>query len=276
MKTQPYVPFEQRYQDTRQAFDGVAAEYDGPLGNNRLVQHMREALWRSVQKAVPPGARLLDLGCGTGIDAVFFAQKGYRVTGIDASPEMVRQACRRAEASGVGERVSALNLAIQDLEGLRQGTFDGIYSDLGALNCMPDLEAAVRDCASLLKPHGTLVFSVIGRICPWELVYYTLRGDLARAQVRFTDGQAPVSLQGGRVWTRYYTPGEFVRIFARRFELRSCRGLNLFLPPPYLVGILERFPDFYRPLAWLDRHTAGLPLLNRAGDHFLMVLSRRG
>ena len=273
---QPYVPFEQRYQDTRQAFDGVAAEYDGPLGNNRLVQHMREALWRSVQKAAPPGARLLDLGCGTGIDAVFFAQQGYRVTGIDASPEMVKQTCHRAEASGVSEKVTALNLGIQDLEGLRQGTFDAIYSDLGVLNCMPDLEATARDCAALLKPHGGLVFSVIGRVCPWELAFYTLRGDLARARVRFAEGQSPVSLQGGRVWTRYYAPGEFYRIFARRFELRACRGLNLFLPPPYLVGMIDRHPGWYQLLARLDRLTAGLPLFNRAGDHFLMVLSRRG
>jgi hypothetical protein len=94
--------------------------------------------------------------------------------------------------------------------------------------------------------------------------------------VRYVEGQAPVGLHGGRVWTRYYTPGEFYRIFARRFELRACRGLNLFLPPPYLSGVLERHPGLFGPLAWLDRHGAGLPLFNHAGDHFLMVLSRRG
>ena len=63
--------------------------------------------------------------------------------------------------------------------------------------------------------------------CPTDAI--TLRGDLARARVRFAEGQAPVSLQGGQVWTRYYSPGEFYRIFARRFELRACQGLNLFL-----------------------------------------------
>ena len=58
----------------------MAPEYDGPLGNNRLVQHMREALWRAVEGQAKMGAHLLDLGCGTGLDAVYFAQKGYRVT----------------------------------------------------------------------------------------------------------------------------------------------------------------------------------------------------
>ncbi len=58
-----------RLVDTRRAFDSVAAIYDGPGGNNPLIQEMRAKLWRAVTTVVPKGGRLLDLGCGTGIDA---------------------------------------------------------------------------------------------------------------------------------------------------------------------------------------------------------------
>src|SRR5690349_8266689 len=95
MKSQPLSTLEQRYRDTGQAFDSVAAAYDGPLGNNRLVQHMRQVLWRCVENLALPGARLLDLGCGAGLDAVHFAQHGYAVTAIDWSSEMVAQTRQR-------------------------------------------------------------------------------------------------------------------------------------------------------------------------------------
>src|SRR3546814_4087017 len=51
--------------ETRHAFDSVAADYDGPRGNNVLIQRMRRTLWEVVHRELPSGSRLLDLGCGT-------------------------------------------------------------------------------------------------------------------------------------------------------------------------------------------------------------------
>src|SRR5579859_5896545 len=75
--------------DTQRAFDSVAADYDGPRGNNELIQRMRLAMWDSVVREVPMGSHLLDLGCGTGIDALEFARRGYQVAATDWSPQMV-------------------------------------------------------------------------------------------------------------------------------------------------------------------------------------------
>lgn len=266
---------DQRYLDTRQAFDSVAERYSGPLGNNRLVQQMRQALWRGVESSAPPRSRLLDLGCGTGLDAAHFATQGYSVTAIDWSPAMVAQTRLAAEAAGVGERVSAANRGIQELDQISDAPFDCIYSDLGALNCVADLQAVAESCARLLAVGGSLVFSVVGRYCPWELAYYALRGNFARATVRFAPGEIPVGLNQHTVWTRYYAPAEFYRHFSRHFKLRKCRGLNLFLPPPYLIGFYDRHPGFRRALGWLDQTLGGLWPFNRAGDHFLMMMIRR-
>src|SRR3546814_1016892 len=71
--------------------------------------------------------------------------------------------------------VTARHLGVHQLADL-DGTFDGIYSNFGPMNCVPDLDAAAEDCARLLAPGGALVFSVMGRICPWELGHYALRG----------------------------------------------------------------------------------------------------
>ncbi len=263
-----------RFADTRRAFDSVAAEYDGPRGNNALIQRMRGEMWRTVTNIFPSGSSLLDLGCGTGLDAVHLAGLGYEVLATDWAPRMVERTRVRAQEAGLGHRVTVAALGIQELERLGGEQFDGIYSDLGPLNCVSDLDKVARDCASLLRPGGRIVASVIGRICPWEYAYYTLRRNPARAGLRFARGSVPVNLNRHTLWAAYYGPREFYRAFARQFRLTGYRGLCLFLPPPYLIDYWERWPRLGKVLGWLDDRLGALPLLRDAGDHFLMVLTR--
>ena len=153
--------------------------------------------------------------------------------------------------------------------------YDGVYSNLGALNCVPDLGEVPQQCARLLKPGGALVFSVIGRVCPWEVAHYLRHGRWARVSVRYTRGQAPVRLNGHTVWTRYYTPREFYRPFRALFTLTHYRGLCVFVPPPYLVDFRGRHPEWPRRLWAVERRVAGWPLVRGIGDHFLIVMRKR-
>src|ERR1700685_1845239 len=86
----------QRLRDTQQAFDSVAADYDGPRGNNALIQDMRLEMWRALDAAFPKRSRLIDLGCGTGLDAARMAHLGHRVVATDWSPHMVQRTRARA------------------------------------------------------------------------------------------------------------------------------------------------------------------------------------
>jgi SAM-dependent methyltransferase len=261
--------------DTRRAFDSVADIYDGPVGNNALVQRMRAQLLRAVESSLPRGARLLDLGCGTGIDAVYFAAHGYQIVVTDWSAQMVARARRRAAEAGLGDRIQAEVLGIQELERWQGEPFDGIYSDLGPLNCVSDLRAVARSCSALLKAGGALIASVIGRVCPWEYAYYAARRDWPRAKLRCARASVPVNLNQQTVWTSYYAPREFYRRFAAEFELKYYRALALFLPPPYLIRLYERGRPLFAPLGWLDDYLGALPFIRDAGDHFLMVLTKR-
>ncbi|AIF46963.1 methyltransferase [Dyella japonica A8] len=260
--------------DTQRAFDSVAEDYDGPRGNNELIQRMRGTLWDTVSREVPAGAQLLDIGCGTGLDAIEFARRGYQVVASDWSPAMVGRTRSRAAVAGLESSVVAVHLGVQQLDQLQE-EFGGIYSNFGPLNCAPDLHVVAQECARLLKPGGKLVFSVIGRICPWELGHYALRGRFRRASVRGTRGPAAVGMNKHTIWTYYYLPREFYRAFAPLFSLEHYRALSLFMPPPYLVHYYRRRRHWYERLGRLDDHLGALPLLRDMGDHFLIVMRRR-
>lgn len=262
--------------DTRTAFDSVAASYDGPRGNNTLIQDMRREMWRSLDATFPRESHLLDLGCGTGLDAVRMAQRGHRILALDWSAGMVARTLDRAVEARLSDKVRTAAIGAHQLERI-EGTsvFDGVYSNLGPLNCLPDLAPVARECSRLVRAGGHLVFTVIGRWCPWEIAYYAYRADWTRISVRFARGMTPVRMNGHTVWTRYWTPTELYRIFARDFALVDCRALCLFAPPPYMTWIKDRHAAWFQRLWRWDRRVGGWPLLRNLGDHFLMVMARR-
>lgn len=193
------------------------------------------------------GARLIDLGCGTGLDA---------------------------QAVGLEARLQVIPVGIQHIDQL-SGEFDGIYSNFGSLNHIEDLPAVAIECARLLRSDGCLVFSVIGRMCPWEMNEDTLRGRLMQASMRFACGAAALRVSGQMVRIRRYLPREFYRVFEAYFSLAYYRPLSVFLPPPYLVGLYQRYPMLVQSLGWLDDLITTWPLLRDMGDYFLIVMRKR-
>ncbi len=121
------------------------------------------------------------------------------------------------------------------------------------LTVFPTWQKLPHSALDFLKPRGALVFSVIGRICPWEIAHYALKRNWGRLSVRFAAAMVPVSMNKQVVWTHYYTPREFYGAFERQFTLEHWRGLCVFAPPPYITGMKLRHFRLYQRLWQLDR-----------------------
>lgn len=261
--------------ETQRAFDTVARTYDRANAQNPVLREMRRRTVGAVTAHLPVGSTLLDLGCGPGPDAEYLGRRGYRVVAIDWSPEMTREADRRIRSAGLEAFVEVRHLGIHELDRLPGRSFDAAYSNLGPLNCVPDLGGAARLISERLRPGGTLVASVIGRVCPWEIALHALRGDWTRVRIRFSRDFVPVPFNGRTVWTRYYSPAEFERAFvAAGFRRISVRSMGLLLPPPYLQGFAERHPRWLTLLDGLEDRLAACPIVRRWGDHFLIVMQK--
>lgn len=100
------------------------------------------------------GERILDLGCGTGHLAQQIAESGAQVVGIDASPEMIEQACR--VYPGIEFRVADA----RDFSFPFQ--FDAVFSN-AALHWVPEAEQVVERIASALRPGGRFVAEFGGK-----------------------------------------------------------------------------------------------------------------
>jgi SAM-dependent methyltransferase len=223
-----------------------------------------------------PDSRLIDLGCGTGLDAIRMGHRGHQITATDWSSKMIERTRERAARERLTERVRTIAIGAHELQRLDgESCYDGAYSNLGPLNCVPDLAHVSSECARLLRPGGALVFTVIGRLCPWEIAHYLRRRRWRRATVRFARGTVAVQMNNRTIWTRYYAPREFYTAFKPHFTLEHFRGLCIFAPPPYVTWVRARHPRWHARLWGVDRRVAAWPLMRAMGDHFLMVMKKR-
>ena len=105
---------------------------------------------------VPRGARILDLCCGTGYLAGLLTARGFRVTGVDSSAEMIAHA--RENVPGASFQVAEAS------EFKVLGKCDGAVSTFDSLNHILEpetLQAAFRRTAAALKKGSSFVFDVL-------------------------------------------------------------------------------------------------------------------
>lgn len=108
------------------------------------------------------GLCILDVGCGDGVLATRLARSGARVTGIDASADMIASARRRATAAGV--EIDLRQGDAGDLPFLDE-RFDCVVS-VATLCFVDDPRQTIREMVRVLKPGGRLILGVLGR---WNL-----------------------------------------------------------------------------------------------------------
>ena len=240
------------------AFDAHAAAYDAVWTEHPLVRVLRARVLARCATEFRPGSRLLDLGCGTGADAAVLSALGYRVEGVDASAEMVARTRRR----GVTANVVDLTMAGEETFGTEPGErWDGVYSNFGALNCLPTLRGLGNAMAAGLKPGARLVLAVMGEHCPAETLALAMRGRPRRRR----DGAVP--LGAGSVAVRYLAARTVAEEFGTAFRLTRVEALGALMPPPDLGGGVD-----WR--ARLEPWLARWPGVRAAGDHTLMVFRR--
>lgn len=103
-----------------------------------------------------PGERVVDVGCGAGIDSLIAARMvgpEGRVVGVDMTPAMLDKARRSAAAAGIAN--VEFHLGVAESLPIAEETANVVISN-GVLNLTPDKLAALREMARVLVPGGRL------------------------------------------------------------------------------------------------------------------------
>jgi SAM-dependent methyltransferase len=255
----------------RLAFDRLAPSYD-TLVSGEAFQLQRRQTHRLLSRWIRSGFRVLEIGCGTGIDTEFLAGLGARVVACDPSEEMLSRAKRRLAGAGLGDRISILSCGLQDLPQFLDALdhaegFDAIVSNFGALNCAPSLDPLGAIGRRHLRAGGAMAIGLLGRTCLWETIYFTVRGDRQKA-ARRQAAKADVPVAGIDVPTFYHRTSDVAAALGDGFVRGAVIGVGVMVPPPYLEPRWQQLPATMRRIAaGIDRVAGAWPIVNKLGDH---------
>ncbi len=251
-------------------FGKMADQYDSLQQTNHSVQIMRKKFYELVLKTIGPPARMLELNCGSGIDARFFAEEGYNILATDVSDNMLKN----ARAKGELPNLSFKKLNLNELENLSGEQYNIITSNLGGLNCLSDLTKLGKDVSDLLLPSGYFIATVMPRLALWEITLL-FKGEFKRALRRLQKSGSEANVGREKIFVKYYSPAKLRKQLSGNFNLISTKALRIFAPPPAADHWYRTHPKITSFLDTFDNRTEKLHVAAFACDYYIAVLQKK-
>jgi ubiquinone/menaquinone biosynthesis C-methylase UbiE len=264
-------PIDSSFSDIAEAFSLTAEKYDRFAEDHPNLTRIRKQVYNHLQSYLAPGAYILELNAGTGTDAVHLARQGFKILATDIAPGMLQRLDEKVSRLGLDDRITVKSCSFTELEKVEEGPFDAVFSDLGGLNCIPDLGLVIEKLPLLLKPGGIVTWVLMPTICLWELAM-AFTGDFRFAFRRLSPKGTRAHLEGKYFQIYYFTPSQAARAFDARFRLLEIEGLSVFAPPAESKNLAIRHNRIYTALCALDKRLASRPPFWGWGDFFIISL----
>ena len=253
-----------------EAFSRQGRVFD-ELDQAPLIQWVRNRVRSATMRWLKPGAHLLEINCGTGIDSLWFAEQGLMVTATDDAPGMLGELERKA-AAREGLRIEHRRCSFLELDRLAPLRADAVFSNFGGINCTDRLSDVLKGIDGRLVPGGICALVILPRFSPWELIE-TLRGNIAFAFRRYRKSGAMAQVDGVPFRCWYHDVSD-VRRALPGYTVLDRMALSFFMPPPHLGPFAARHARFTQLAAKVENALCRWPFIRSRGDHYLLILQK--
>ncbi len=189
------------------------------------------------------GKKVLEVGCGAGIDLVHFARAGAVVTGIDLSKIAIDLARKN-----IGQNRLAADLIVMNGESMQfnEDSFDVVYAH-GVLQYTADTKGMIAEIHRVLKPDGEAILMVYNRNS-----WLNLMRAVTNVPLEHEDAPVLKKFSIGEL-KQFLAPFKSYRIIPERFPVKTKlhTGLKARLFNDVFVGTFNFLPKaLVRPLGW--------------------------
>lgn len=211
---------------------------------------------RTMDKFIPAGASVLDVGGGPGRYSIYLAQKGHEVTLVDLSEKLVEQAVIHSKEAGVKLK-DCIQGNVLDLNKILQGKEYDVVLCMGPMYHLLEesqREEAIHQCMGLLKKGGVLIVAFISAYAPIIDCLKAYPQEISRKKKQLLkflmDGRRFSEGEDGFTDAYFINP-EHIEEFMARFNLEKMKimavdGMGIFVEEKLMNLKEEDFQD------WLD------------------------
>jgi ubiquinone/menaquinone biosynthesis C-methylase UbiE len=259
-----------QFNNVNNAFTRQSIYYDDYDEQNPTLLWMRQQVRKHALKYLRTNDKILELNSGTGLDAEFFAKKGFSVHCTDLSDGMIEQMKKKFTSGEFSDKITIHQCSFTELDKIENRKFDFIFSNFGGLNCISDLRESTKFFPSLLNENGRVCLVVLPPVCPWELIQL-FRGKIKFAFRRFKKGGTMANVEGVKFKTYYFSAKNVLRSLGNDFKLIKLEGLAVLTPIPQMEKIPKKFPTLAKFLNKMDEGISGVYPFNQIGDHLIVT-----
>lgn len=262
---------------TKSIFDGEAGVYDEIFTFSKIGWLQRRIVWQYLHAHVEitQSTRILELNCGTGIDAQFLAAQKATVLATDASMQMVEIAKAR-NSSITQNSVQFQQMRIEDIQASKfSAKFDVIFSNFGGLNCLDRKALANLSTVIplLLNDTGKFIAVLMPRFCLQESLYFLFKGEWSKV-FRRAKGQSIWSNSGNQqVKIHYHSPKSFSASFSNGLKEQAVIPVGVFIPPSYTEPFFRKHRYILHFLTQIERKFH-YKFAASFADHYLIDLTK--
>ena len=142
-------------------FDALADSWWDPQGQSKPLHEINPHRLQFIRERTNvEGANMIDVGCGGGILTESLALSGAKMTGIDMGQQALEIAQLHALEAGL--KIDYQHTTAEAMAAEHAGEFDAVTC-MEMLEHVPDPQAIIEACASLVKPGGDVYFSTLNR-----------------------------------------------------------------------------------------------------------------
>jgi ubiquinone/menaquinone biosynthesis C-methylase UbiE len=190
-----------------------------------------------------PSSNILELNCGTGEDAIFFANKGHNILATDLSEGMLTQLKSKIRNGAYDNKISTAQCSFTTLDQLPAFEADHIFSNFGGLNCTGELAESLRQMDALLKPGGKITLVIISKFCLWETLLL-FKGKFKTAFRRFNSSKGRIANVEGTNFKCWYYNSAYIKTHLNNYTVLAEEGLCTLVPPSYIENFAQSIQSF--------------------------------
>jgi SAM-dependent methyltransferase len=265
------------YKSVREAFDSASEEYDFTIGHNYINTWIRKRSINELVRITKKDDTLLEIGCGTGAEAIQVSKHVKGIIATDISDNMLEILKRKVRAKKLDRRIIPARSGAAEISTVRHllpnGKVRVAYSFNGALNCEPRISRVPSELASIIEENGYFFCSIRNTLCLAEALAHTVALQFDKTALR-KNQPTMVSVGGRDIPSYYFSPSSFVKVFKPFFTIKKIVGLPALLPPAYLNDYYLRTGLAKKLLEKLEHGLGSHFPLNRFGDQTLFVFQK--